>query len=222
MPDYPILLNLENRLCVVVGGGAVGLRKVRSLLRVGARVRLIAPAPEAPEGDLENVEVVRRAYRRGDLKGVFLAFAATDDREVNAAVLREAREKGVLVNMADAPTDGDFTLPALLRRGDLTVGVSTGGKSPALAALVRDHLSGALGPEWAAVLEIASALRRKRLTVEMETEYNQAILRRLLDGGLPALIAGRNGAGIDHLLETLFGEGFSLAELGIHLPKEMT
>jgi precorrin-2 dehydrogenase/sirohydrochlorin ferrochelatase len=222
MPDFPILLNLENRLCVVVGGGAVGLRKVRSLLEAGARVRLIAPEPAAPVKDLENVETVRRCYRRGDLKGAFLAFAATDDREVNAAVLREARETDVLANLADAPADGDFTLPALLRRGDLTVSVSTGGRSPALAALVRDRLNAALGPEWAAVVEIAAALRRKRLTVGMKTEYNLAILRRLLDGGLPDLIAGRNSAGIDHLLEALFGEGFSLAELGIHLPKEMT
>jgi precorrin-2 dehydrogenase/sirohydrochlorin ferrochelatase len=124
--------------------------------------------------------------------------------------------------MADAPAAGDFTLPALLVRGDLTVSVSTGGSSPALAALVRDHLSGTLGPEWSTVLEIAAALRRKRLTLGKKTEYNRAILRRILDGGLPALIARRNTAGIDHLLETLFGEGFSLAELGIHLPKEMT
>ena len=222
MPDYPILLQLENRLCVVVGGGDVGLRKVRSLLRFGARVRLIAPEPAEPKEDLENLEIVRRTYRRGDLKGAFLAFATTDDREVNAAVLREARELGVLINMADAPAAGDFTLPALLVRGDLTVSVSTGGSSPALAALVRDHLSGTLGPEWSTVLEIAAALRRKRLTPGEETAYNRAILRRILDGGLPALIARRNTAGIDHLLETLFGEGFSLAELGIQLPKEMT
>ena len=222
MPDFPILLNLKNRLCVVVGGGDVGLRKVRSLLRFGARVRLIAPEPAEPKEDLENLEIVRRTYRRGDLKGAFLAFAATDDREVNAAVHREARELGVLVNMADAPADGDFTLPALLLRGGLTVSVSTGGSSPALAALVRDHLSASLGPEWSTVLEIAAALRRKRLTLGEKTEYNQAILRRILDGGLPAMIARRNTAGIDQLLETLFGEGFSLAELGIQLPKEMT
>lgn len=222
MPDYPILLQLEDRLCVVIGGGVVGLRKVHGLLRAGARVRLIAPEPEAPTEEMEKVEIVRRAYRQGDLRGAFLAFAATDDRKVNAAVLREARETGVLVNMAETPADGDFTLPALLRRGDLTVSVSTGGRSPALAALVRDHLDATFGREWACVLDIAAALRRKRLTVGKKTEYNQAILRRLLDGGLPALIAGRNIAGIDHLLETLFGEGFSLADLGIQLPKEMT
>jgi len=221
MPDYPILLNLEKRLCVVVGAGMVGMRKVRSLLRSGARVRLIAPETDATENDLAEVEVIRRTYRRGDLEGAFLAFAATDDPKVNAAVLHEGRDAGVLVNRTDAPEEGDFSLPALLRRGELTVSVSTGGSSPALAALVRDRLGASLGPEWSTVLEIASALRRKRLTEGNKTEYNQAILRRILDGGLPALIACRNTPGIDNLLETLFGEGFSLAELGIQLPKEM-
>lgn len=222
MPDYPIHLQIENRLCVVVGGGAVGLRKVLSLLRAGARVRLIAPEEEATGRIPEGVEVLRRPYRRGDLRGAHLAFAATNSRKVNAAVIREARDLGVLVNGADAPEDGDFTLPALLRRGDVTVSVSTAGRSPALAALIRDHLAATLGHEWSTVLEIAAALRQKQLTAEKKTKYNQMILRRLLDDGLPELIAGRNSAGIDHLLEALFGEGFSLAELGIQLPKEMT
>src|SRR5690606_10475975 len=138
----------------------------------------------------EEVEVLRRAYRQGDLREAYLAFAATDSREVNAAVILEARDLGVLVNAADAPADGDFTLPALLRRGDVTVSVSTGGRSPALAALIRDHLAATLGPEWSTVLEIAAALRQKQLTAQEKTKYNHMILRRLLDGGLPDLIAG--------------------------------
>jgi precorrin-2 dehydrogenase/sirohydrochlorin ferrochelatase len=222
MPDYPILLQLHERLCVVVGGGPVGRRKARGLVQTGARVRLIDYKPAAPGEDLEGIEIVSRPYRPDDLEGAFLVFAATGEREVNAAVALEARRRGILFNVADAPGEGDFTLPALLRRGELTVAVSTGGQSPALAALIRDRLSGILGPEWATVLEIAAALRQKRLTLQGKTEYNQAILRRLLDGHLPELIAGGKTAGIDRLLKTLFGEGFSLAELGIHLPKGMT
>jgi len=221
MPDYPISLQLRNCLCVVVGGGAVGMRKVGGLVAAGARVRLIAPRdPGLPEG-LEGVELIPRPYRRGDLRDAFLAFAATDDRQTNAAIAAEARDRGIPINVGDDPRSGDFHLPAVLRRGPLTVAVSTSGRSPALAAVLRQRLAGELGPEWQTVVEIAAALRRNRLTAKRKTEYNQAILRRLLEGDLPTLIAGGKSKEIDRLLETLFGEGFSLAALGIDLPKGM-
>jgi len=221
MPDYPVTLQLDGRLCVVVGGGPVALRKAQGLRAAGARVRLVAAELAVPAEELGGMEVSIRPYREGDLAGAFLAFAATGDRTVNAAVVREARRGGILVGVADAPEEGDFALPALLRRGDLTVAVATGGKSPALAALVRDHLAAQLGPEWGGVLDIAAALRRKRLTLQGKTEYNQAILRRLLDGGLPELIVGGDEAAVEQLLRTLFGEGCTLAELGVRLAKGM-
>jgi precorrin-2 dehydrogenase/sirohydrochlorin ferrochelatase len=222
MPDYPILLQLKGRLCVVIGGGPVAIRKVRGLREAGARVRLIASELAVPAGELADVEAVIRPYRAGDLQEAFVAFAATNDRMVNAAVVREARQRGVLVSVVDAPDEGDFTLPALLRRGDLTVSVATGGGSPALAALLRDRLADQLGPEWATVLEVAAALRQKRLTLQGKTEYNQAILRRLLEGGLPDLIADGDASAVDRLLQSLFGEGSTLAQLGIRLAKGMT
>ena len=222
MPDYPILLQLKGRLCVVIGGGPVAIRKVRGLREAGARVRLIASELAVPAGELADVEAVIRPYRAGDLQEAFVAFAATNDRMVNAAVVREARQRGVLVSVVDAPDEGDFTLPALLRRGDLTVSVATGGGSPALAALLRDRLADQLGPEWETVLEVAAALRQKRLTLQGKTEYNQAILRRLLEGGLPDLIADGDASAVDRLLQSLFGEGSTLAQLGIRLAKGMT
>jgi precorrin-2 dehydrogenase/sirohydrochlorin ferrochelatase len=222
MPDYPILLQLKDRLCVVIGGGPVAIRKARGLREAGARVRLVASELAVPAGELADVEVVIRPFRAGDLLGAFVAFAATDDRLVNAAVVREARQRGVLVGVVDVPDEGDFTLPALLRRGNLTVSVATAGDSPALAVLLRDRLADQLGPEWATVLEIAAALRQKRLTLQGKTEYNQPILRRLLEGGLPDLIAGGDAPAVDRLLQTLFGADCSLAQLGIRLVKGMT
>ncbi len=222
MSDYPILLQLEGRLCVVVGGGPVAVRKVRGLRAAGARVRLVASELAVPAGELPDVEILIRPYRGGDLRGACLAFAATSDRLINAAVVQEARQMGILVDVVDMPEEGDFTLPALLRRGELTVAVATAGGSPALAALLRDRLAGQLGPEWATVLEIAAALRQKRLTLQGKTEYNQAILRRLLEGGLPDLIAAGDAAAVDSLLQALLGEGLSLAQLGIRLAKGMT
>ena len=220
MSEFPIVFHLQGRLCVIVGGGPVGIRKARALCRAGARVRLIAPPAGRPE--LAAVEVIDRPYRQGDLAGAFLAFAATDDRQVNDAVAAEARAAGIPVNVADAPEEGDFSLPAQLRRGALTVAVSTGGRSPDLAALVRDRLAGVLGPEWAIVLEIAAALRQKKLTHSPEAEYNPGILRQLVEGDLPSLIAAGSTGRIDRLLETLAGKDCSLAALGVRLRKEET
>lgn len=215
--DYPILLNLQGRLAVVVGGGAVGLRKVRGLLAAGARVRLVEPRGCALRA--EGLEVLCRPYRTGDLAGATLAFAATADRPVNAAVLQEGREAGILVNVADAPEQGDFNLPAVLRRGELLVAVGSDGRSPALAGCVRDVLASQLGEEWGLILEIVAAWRQKHLTAEEKTEYNSRVLRHLLDAGLPALIAAGDEAGIDRLLSSLCGPEISLATLGLPLRK---
>ncbi len=217
MADYPIHLQLKGHLCVVVGGGAVGLRKINGLLAAGARVRLIAPAQAAalPQG----VELVGRPYRRGDLAGARLAFAATDDPRVNEAVAEEAHAAGILVNVADDPQQGDFALPAVLRRGALTLAAATGGASPALAVLLRDRLAGQYGGEWEAVLEVFAALRRKWLTLPPNGEYNVEILHRLLEGGLPELLAACDTAGADHLLAEVAGAGMSLEALGIRLSK---
>jgi siroheme synthase-like protein len=156
---YPIFLDLSGRRCVVVGGGEVANRKARKLLQARARVVVISPEIGA---ELESVavEVHRRPYREGDLEGAYLTFAATDSREANAAVSREAKERGIPVNVADRPSDGDFALPATLRRGGLQVAVSTGGASPTLARRIKDELEGVFGPEWAGLVRELDRNRR--------------------------------------------------------------
>jgi precorrin-2 dehydrogenase / sirohydrochlorin ferrochelatase len=152
-------LDLSGRRCVVVGGGAVATRKARKLLQAGAEVAVISPEV-LPELEGMGVETSRRPYEYGDLEGADLAFAATDSREVNAAVAREARERGVRVNVADRPSEGDFAVPSTLRRGGLQVAVSTGGASPTLARRIRDELEASFGPEWAGVVEELETVRR--------------------------------------------------------------
>jgi precorrin-2 dehydrogenase/sirohydrochlorin ferrochelatase len=156
---YPIFLDLSGRRCVVVGGGEVANRKTRKLLQARARVVVISPEIQ-PELESVAVEIHRRPYREGDLEGAYLAFAATNAREVNAAVAQEAKERGVPVNVADSPSEGDFALPSTLRRGRLQVAVSTGGASPTLARRIRGELEGAFGPEWAGIVEELNTARR--------------------------------------------------------------
>jgi siroheme synthase-like protein len=155
---YPIFLDLSGRRCVVVGGGEVANRKARKLLQARAEVVVVSPEVR-PELESVASEVRRRPYEDGDLKGAYLAFAATDAREVNAAVAREAKERGIPVNVADRPSEGDFALPSTLRRGRLQVAVSTGGASPALARRIKGELEGVFGPEWAGLVEELRASR---------------------------------------------------------------
>jgi precorrin-2 dehydrogenase / sirohydrochlorin ferrochelatase len=143
----------------VVGGGAVATRKVRKLLQAGAEVVVISPQV-LPELESMDVEVRRRPYADGDLEGAGLAFTAVDSREVNAAVADEAKERGVFINVADYPSEGDFAVPSTLQRGGLQVAVSTGGASPTLARRIRSELEETFGPEWAGLVEELETARR--------------------------------------------------------------
>src|SRR5215212_1626765 len=166
---YPVFLDLEGKCCVVVGGGEVANRKARKLLQARARVVVISPEVK-PELASVAAEVRRRSYREGDTEGAFLVFAATDVREVNAAVAREARERGIPVNVADKPSEGDFALPSTLRRGQLQVVVSTGAASPTLAQRIRRELEDAFSLKWAGVVEELSRARRDGRKAEEELE----------------------------------------------------
>lgn len=156
-------MNLAGRRCVMVGGGAVAGRKARRLLQARAEVVVISPEIDEELAAMAT-EVHERRYESGDLRGAFLAFVATDSREVNAAVVEEAKRRGVMVNVADEPEDGDFVLPSTLRRGRLQVAVSTGGASPVLAREIRKRLEEKFGPEWAGLVEEVRREREARLS----------------------------------------------------------
>lgn len=190
MAYYPVFLEMTARPCVVIGGGGVAERKVEALIEAGASVTLIAPALTArlaalvTEGRIRHVS---REYRLGDLAGSELAFVATDNGEVNAAVAREGQERGVWVNAADDPAHCDFILPSVLRRGELVVAVATGGTSPALSRAIREELEAYFTEDYAVLAGVAAEVRR-------ELRQNGRVpdaetWRRALDGDLRRLIA---------------------------------
>lgn len=143
---YPItLINMRNAPVLVIGGGKVGERKIRGLLAVGAAVRLISPVATAQIQEWAasgQISWERRAYQPGDLAGARLAFAATNQRAVNAQVAAEAEQRGLLCNVSDAPHEGGFHLPAVARHAGFTIAVSTDGNAPGQAARLRDELAG--------------------------------------------------------------------------------
>ncbi|CAN5862353.1 bifunctional precorrin-2 dehydrogenase/sirohydrochlorin ferrochelatase [soil metagenome] len=173
---YPIFLDLSGRRCVIIGGGTVANRKARKLLQARAEVVVISPDVR-PELESMALEVQRRPYEEGDLQGAYLAFTATDSREVNSQVAREARERGVFINVADKPSEGSFALPSTLRRGGLQVAVSTAGASPTLARSIRKELENRFGPEWAGLIE---ELQRRRRSGLAPDEGSQAEVTRCL------------------------------------------
>jgi siroheme synthase-like protein len=191
LPAYPLLLtNLGHALCVVVGGGVVAERKTRDLVAGGAHPLLISPTlSEGLAALLAEGAIAHRArrYERGDLQGAFLAIAASDDAEVNAAVAAEGAALGILVNVADAPEAGNFHTVAAVRRGDLLLTVSTGGASPALSAHIRRELAERYGESYGALLPLLRRLRQGPARA-LGPQARAALWQRLLTGELLELV----------------------------------
>jgi precorrin-2 dehydrogenase / sirohydrochlorin ferrochelatase len=160
---YPIVLvDLANTPCAVIGGGEVAARKVAALRQAGARPVVISPAlcePLRSQAKGGAIEVVEREYRTGDLAGVRLVIAATDDEQTNEAVWREAQAAGCLVNVVDDPARCNFHVPATLRRGALSLSISTGGRSPSLARRIREQLETQFDPAYEGYVDLLGSLR---------------------------------------------------------------
>ena len=161
---YPVFLNLEDKLCVVVGAGRVAERRVRGLCNARALIRVVGIT--ATEGilklaDEDAIHLYQRAFEPGDLDGSALVIAATDHADVNREVQAAAKCRGILFCGADRHTDSDFIVPAVVRRGDLQVAISTGGNSPAYAVLLRREIEAFLEDGHAGLLDMMAGLRHR-------------------------------------------------------------
>lgn len=180
-PYYPIFVNIGGKKCLVVGGGEVALRKVQALLEHDANVEVVSPVlcPElsrmAREGTIQALE---RDYKPEDLQDALIAIAATDDAKANESVAAEARRRGILVNVVDDPQHSDFIAPSYFRRGDVTIAVSTSGRSPALARKIRSELEKQFGTEYARLALLAGEVRHelKQQGVTVSNDAWQEIL----------------------------------------------
>jgi precorrin-2 dehydrogenase/sirohydrochlorin ferrochelatase len=205
MGYYPIFLEMKDRRCVVIGGGAVAERKVEGLVAVGANVTVISPVITDGLRDLLTQGAIRhvaREYQASDRAGYDLVFVATDNSEINAAVFSEARSLRIWVNSADDPDHCDFILPAVIRRGDLTVAVSTGGASPAVTRAIREELDEYFTADYARFIQIAGEVRRELR--EKSVSPPASAWNRALQGDFRRLIKeGRPVQAKELLLETL-------------------
>lgn len=201
----------------MIGGGKIAYRKVAVLREAGADVVVIAPDlcdELAKLAEAKRIRHERRPYRSGDLQGAALAFAASSDREAHAEAAREAAAANVPIDVVDAPETGSFISPAIIRRGDLMITVSTGGKAPAFAGALKSRLHTEYGPEYAAAVRIHQLVREKLLTENKTTSYTTSVLRAFAETDLPQLLKSRSQTDIDRLLLRIFGPGYTLAGLG--------
>jgi precorrin-2 dehydrogenase/sirohydrochlorin ferrochelatase len=213
---YPAYLDLRGHPCVVIGGGEVAARKVATLLDAGARVTVVSPTLCAALADMADThEIVHHArpYRCGDLTGAWLAYAATGDDAVHAEIAAEAADARVFLNVVDRPRLCSFIVPAIVTQGPVTIAVSTGGRSPALAKRLRTELGTNVGPEWGIAAELLGKLRARL----GEGTDRARIFTALADAPLLAALRVGDVARVDALLAEHVGGATTLAALGIDL-----
>jgi precorrin-2 dehydrogenase / sirohydrochlorin ferrochelatase len=179
---FPMFMKLSGKRCLVVGAGRVGEPKIGGLMDTGARIHVVAIAASDQVrewADAGKIDLELRAFSPSDLDGMFLAVVATASRSLNERVYLEAQERGVLSNVVDVPDLCDFFYPAVVRRGDLQIAISTGGQSPSLAQKLRQQLERQFGEGYAAWVEQLGETRRLVLASDLDKETKQKLLHSL-------------------------------------------
>lgn len=216
MRYYPVYLDIKGRHCLVVGGGQVGSRKVNTLLKCGAKVTVISPKATSQLADLADqgrIELKQRDYRSSDLDKAFLVIGATDDTVFNRQIHRDAEAAQRLCNIADQPDLCNFVLPSIINQGDLSIAISTAGKSPAFAKHLRRQLEGQFGPEYGRMLDLMGEIRKRLLAAEHAPEAHKPLFEQLIQSGLLAMIKAKDHTGINALLKEVLGPEYVYEKL---------
>ena len=205
---YPVFLNLTGRRCLVFGGGKIAEGKVLKLIDSGANIIVISPDATQAIRDAANrgdIEINPREYHTGDLQGAFLVIAATNDRAVNQEIFQEAENLGILLTAVDDPARCSFIAPSIVERGPVTLAISTGGASPALARKLRETLAESPALDWADATSVLSKARK--LIKEQQTAVDPQRWQCSMTPGLLALArSGREDKALEQLMDGLLGK----------------
>jgi precorrin-2 dehydrogenase/sirohydrochlorin ferrochelatase len=216
MHYYPVLVDLNGKRVLVVGGGSVAERKVNALIGFGASVDVVSKELSPDLLGKESQGLIRwvgREFDRNFLNGVVLAIAATDDSEVNRDISKAATEKGILVNAVDQPEDCSFIVPAVIQRGDLLIAISTSGKSPAFAKKIRKDLEKRFGPEYGDFLSLMGRVRKQVLQQGLPHDMNKETFGRLVDSRLLEIIKDRDWESASTVLSKILGVVWSASDI---------
>ncbi|MDD3845729.1 MAG: bifunctional precorrin-2 dehydrogenase/sirohydrochlorin ferrochelatase [Syntrophorhabdaceae bacterium] len=177
---YPLFLDVKGKECLIAGGGSVAERKALMLLKFNASVTVVSPRVTKKLAHLADTGVIRvhtRKYRRGDLDKAAVVFACTNDRETNAAVREDAALRGVLVNVVDKPEECDFIVPSIIRKGDVTIAISTSGVLPMASKKIRQAIEKTVTKDYVAYTRIIGALRRHLIDTIPDPRRRRAIMK---------------------------------------------
>jgi len=211
---YPIFVNLKDQPCTIIGGGKIAEGKVEGLLDAGATITVISPAltPALQNlADEKQFTYIERIYQNGDLDGAFMVICATDQNDINHRVWLDASENHQLVNVVDDTPRCNFIAPAILRKGDLSIAISTGGKAPAMAVRLKEFLDKNIGPEYARFLELAGQLRSPLAKHIPDFETRKALWYQILDAGVLDLLSQGNESEAMDLISNTVGFPFQPA-----------
>jgi precorrin-2 dehydrogenase/sirohydrochlorin ferrochelatase len=223
MSYYPVLIQLDGKKVLVVGGGTVAQRKIETLLEYGAVVQVISQelTPRLRKfSDEGKIGFLGQEFNEDCLEEAFLVIAATDDPRLNHQVSEKAREKGLLVNAVDQPSDCNFILPSVLRRGDLLIAVSTSGKSPALAKKVREALEERFGNEYGSFLVLMGRLREEILSQRLSQGENRKIFNELVNSPILEAIGREDWNGVATILKGIIPRQLSSRDVINYLKGE--
>lgn len=216
MKYYPIFLDLNAHPCLVIGGGKTAERKIESLLNAQGEVEVISLSltPQLQTwADEQRISVRQRSYKSGDIQGFSIVFAATSDEALHRQIAGEAKAAGILLNVVDRPAQCSFIVPAMVCQGDLTIGVSTSGTSPAMAKKIRQELATQFGPEYAVALQLLARVRERISQEKLSSEDRQRRFSALVNSPLLDYLRHRQIDRLDSLLQQTLGETYSLEQL---------
>lgn len=212
---YPVYIQLREQPCVVIGGGKIAEGKVEGLLAAQAHVTVISPnlTPRLYELEEEKqITYISRTYQPGDLTDAFMVICATDQAEINHQVWQEATANRQLVNVVDDTPRCNFIAPSILRKGDLTIAISTSGNAPALAVRLKEHLQQELGPEYERFLELAGELRAPLARHVPDFETRKALWYELVDSEILDVLAHGDESAAREIISRIVGFEFEPAK----------
>ena len=216
---YPVYIEMRDQPVVVIGGGKIAEGKVDGLLAAKAHVTIISPELTPHLRELVNqneIGYLARTYQQGDLSGAFMVICATDRADINHRVWREATANHQLVNVVDDTPRCNFIAPSILRRGDLTIAISTSGRAPALAVRLKERLQRELGPEYERFLELAAKLREPLARHVPDFETRKALWYQLVDSEILDVLADGDEAAARQIISRVVGFQFEPTQVAAH------
>lgn len=208
MRYYPIYLDLRGRNVVVIGGGKVAERKVRTLISSQADVTVISPDLTPRLKRLlahEEFRYIKRRYRNGDIAGSMMVLVATDDRAANEGIASNIKDSNILINIADIPDKCNFILPSIVERGDLIISISTSGKSPAFAKQIRREIEKVFGKEYILFTRVLGRVRKRLLEDIHSEKKRRSVFQRLVKSDVLRLLKDGKKSGAEILLRDITG-----------------